>query len=123
MGGARLKIPAIVDFSAPSTPVAAPIDPARILAGSPQPSVDNRYSDPSQRFHCGTWASAPGRWQVSYTEQEFCYLLRGRVRLVASDGAVKEFAAGAAFVIPAGFVGTWETIEPAEKHYVVLEPG
>ncbi|MCX7059039.1 MAG: cupin domain-containing protein [Proteobacteria bacterium] len=44
------------------------------------------------------------------------------MRLVAKAGATREFSAGAAFVIPAGFAGTWETIEAAEKHYVVLEP-
>ena len=117
-----MNIPAIVDFGDPSSPTAAPIDAGRILAGQPAATVDNRYSDPSLRFHCGTWSSTPGRWQINYTEHEFCYLLRGRVRLVAKDGATREFSAGAAFVIPAGFVGTWETIEAAEKHYVVLEP-
>ena len=25
------------------------------------------------------------------------------------------------FVIPAGFEGTWETIEPASKYYVIFE--
>ena len=43
------------------------------------------------------------------------------MRLTASDGTACEFAAGDAFVVPAGFTGTWETLEPARKHYVILE--
>lgn len=114
--------PAIVDFRDPGRPEEAPIDAARRLDGEPHATVDNRYSDPGQRFHCGTWTSTRGRWRIAYTEHEFCYLLEGHVRLVGDDGSSREFRAGDAFVIPAGFNGTWETIEPARKHYVIYEP-
>ncbi len=116
-----MSIPRIVDFRAAGSPAEAPFDPSRLLAGAPRATVDNRYSDPSQQFHCGTWASTPGRWRVSYTEHEFCHLLEGRVRLVADDGTAAEFGPGDAFVVPAGFVGTWETLEPARKHYAIFE--
>jgi uncharacterized cupin superfamily protein len=116
-------IPAIVDFATPGTPDVAPVAADRVLDGAPVAHVDNRYSDPSQHFHCGTWGSTPGRWRIRYTEHEFCSLTRGRIRLVADDGAAREFTAPAAFVIPAGFEGTWETLEACEKHYVIYEPG
>jgi uncharacterized protein len=116
-----MSVPAIVAFRSGAAPVAAPFDAAKVLVGSPRATVDNRYSDASQQFHCGTWTSTPGRWQVSYTEHEFCYLLEGRVRLVASDGATSEFGPGDAFVVPAGFSGTWETLESARKHYAIFE--
>jgi hypothetical protein len=116
-----MTVPRIVDFRHAGNPVDSPIDAAKLLAGTPRASVDNRYSDPSQRFHCGTWASTPGRWRVSYTENEFCYLLEGRVRLTADDGTVCEFGPGSAFVVPAGYSGTWETLESARKHYAIFE--
>lgn len=116
-----MRLPAIVDFRKAGAPAEAPFDPAKLLAGAPRATVDNRYSDPSQQFHCGTWASTPGRWKVSYTEHEFCYLLEGRVRLVSSDGVAVEFGPGDAFVVPAGFSGTWETLESARKHYAIFE--
>ncbi len=116
-----MRLPAIVAFRTGGDPQDAPFDAARLLAGAPRASVDNRYSDASQQFHCGTWASTPGRWKVSYTEHEFCYLLEGRVRLVSSDGDAVEFGAGDAFVVPAGFTGTWETLESARKHYAIFE--
>ena len=116
-----MSVPAIVDFRSGGAPADAPFDPARLLAGAPKATVDNRYSDPSQQFHCGTWASTPGRWKIRYTEHEFCYLLEGRVRLTSSDGVAVEFGPGDAFVVPAGFTGTWETLESARKHYAIFE--
>ena len=77
----------------------APVDPARVLAGTPVQTIANAYSDPGGRFHCGTWSSTPGRWRVRYTETEFCHLLSGRVRLVADDGRAFEYGPGDAWVI------------------------
>ena len=116
-----MSVPRIVDFRAGGAVADLPFDPAKVLAGTPRATVDNRYSDASQQFHAGTWASTPGRWRVSYTEHEFCYLLEGRVRLTASDGTAVEFGPGDAFVVPAGFTGTWETLESARKHYAIFE--
>ena len=116
-----MSVPRIIDFRSGGSPVDAPFDAAKVLAGTPRATVDNRYSDPTQQFHCGIWASSAGRWRVSYTEHEFCHLLEGRVRLVASDGTAAEFGPGDAFVVPAGFAGTWETLEPARKYYAIFE--
>ena len=48
-------------------------------------------------------------------------LLAGRIRLIHESGASIEFTAGEAFVIPAGFVGEWETLEDARKLYVIYQ--
>ena len=117
-----MSVPRIVDFRGRGAPADAPIDPAKLIAGAPRTTVDNRYSDATQQFHCGIWSSTPGRWRVAYSEHEFCYLAAGRVRLVASDGATSEFGPGDAFVVPAGFTGTWETLESARKYYAIFEP-
>jgi uncharacterized protein len=114
--------PRIVDFRVAGAPADAPIDAHKLLAGQPRATVDNRYSDPSQQFHCGIWASTPGKWRVSYSEHEFCHLLEGRVRLTGADGTAVEFRGGDAFVVPAGFSGTWETLEAARKYYAIFEP-
>lgn len=106
-----------------------PVDPEpllpaaeKILAGNPRQQVRNHYSDASGRFHAGTWECEAGKWQVAYSEHEFCHLLEGEVILTDAAGRATRLAAGAAFVIPAGFRGTWETVRPCRKYYVIYEP-
>lgn len=99
-----------------------PVDPGRVVGGQPRQAVANAWSDPSNAFHCGVWAGDPGAWRVRYTEHEFCHMLAGRVRIVGDDGSESVFGAGESFVIPAGFVGIWEVLEPARKLYAVYEP-
>jgi uncharacterized cupin superfamily protein len=115
--------PRIVDFAStqPETSVSKP--PAdRLLAGDPEQTARNFFSDSSGRFFAGVWESTPGRWRVRYTENEFCHLTRGRIRIADASGGQWTFKAGDTFVIPAGFAGTWEVIEPAAKLYVIYEP-
>jgi uncharacterized cupin superfamily protein len=114
-------IPALVDLAEAASSDYTPVDPERVEYGAPVTAVANHYSDAGGRFHCGVWSSTPGRWRVAYTEHEFCHLLEGRVRLVAADGTAREFAAGDAWVIPCGWRGTWETLEPARKYYAIYE--
>ncbi|RZA30987.1 MAG: cupin domain-containing protein [Lysobacteraceae bacterium] len=99
-----------------------PVEPGRLLAGTPLQSVANAYSDAGNAFHCGVWESSVGTWRVSYTEHEFCHLLAGEVRLRGDDGSEALLLAGDSFVIPAGFQGTWETVQPARKLYAIYEP-
>ena len=98
------------------------IDSARVVTGTPAQSVANAYSDPTGAFHCGLWEGGTGAWRVSYSEHEFCHLLAGRVRLTGDDGSETELSAGDSFVVPAGFEGVWEVLEPARKLYAVYEP-
>ena len=96
--------------------------PERLLAGDPRHAVRNYFSDPTGQFFAGTWESTPGRWRVRYTENEFCHLIRGNVRIEDEHGGVWSFQAGDSFVIPAGFSGVWQVLESTLKLYVVFEP-
>lgn len=96
--------------------------PERVVAGSGHARVWNAFSDADGRFHAGHWQAEPGRIAVDYTETELCVILDGRVRLTAVDGASIDFGPGDAFVIEAGFRGTWESIGPVTKIYALLEP-
>lgn len=114
-------IPALVDLRGDVPSDRSPVDPSKVEAGAPVQGIANHYSDAGAKFHCGVWSSTTGRWRVRYTEHEFCHLLEGRVRLVDAAGAAREFGAGDAWVIPSGWHGTWETLEPARKYYVIYE--
>jgi hypothetical protein len=95
--------------------------PSNVLAGDPKTRTLNYFTDASERFFAGVWESSPGKWRVSYTENEFVALLSGRVVLTADGGAAETFVAGDAFIIPAGFAGTWETVEPVRKLYAIYQ--
>lgn len=113
----------IVDFAAARSEDATyRPDPGKVLTGDPLQTVRNFYSDPSGQFSAGIWEGAVGSWRASYTEEEFCHLLSGTVVLTDGAGAARRFEAGASFVIPAGFAGTWENLSPARKLYVIYEP-
>ena len=81
----------------------------------------NHYTDPTEQFFAGIWQSSVGAKSVSYTEEEVCVILEGRVRLTDLSGNAKEFGAGSTFVLPAGFKGTWETLETVKKIYVIWQ--
>jgi len=95
----------------------------RLLAGNPHQRIWNFFSDTSGQFHAGRWSSTTGRWRVRYTENELCVLTAGRVALRGAAGERLEFAAGDAFIVPAGFEGTWEVLEECAKIYAIFQPG
>ncbi len=112
----------IVDFSsAPAEVSESRPEPDRLLDGDPVTVAKNFFSDADNRFFAGTWQSSVGRWRVSYSEHEFCHITSGRVRIEA-NGKSWEFGPGDSFVIPSGFQGVWEVLEPMSKLYVIFEP-
>jgi uncharacterized protein len=98
-------------------------DPAKLISGKYLTQTWNHFTGESERLHCGVWESTPGKVRLKYDEWEFCHIISGEVVLKA-DGARKahRFKKGDAFIIPAGFVGTWETVKKVRKHYVILLP-
>jgi len=49
------------------------------------------------------------------------HLLEGTVRITSEDGVERSYQAGDTFVIPSGFRGIWEVIEPCRKIYAIYE--
>lgn len=98
-------------------------DPAKVISGAPDQVAWNHFTDATGRFSAGVWEGRPGRWRVSFTENEFCHLLSGVVVVRDDAGGEATFRAGDSFVMPAGFVGSWEVVETARKLYAVYEPG
>lgn len=114
--------PLIVDFASatPETSVSRP-PPDRLLSGAPEHTARNYFSDATGQFFAGIWESTPGKWRVRYTENEFCHITRGSVRIDDGRGHQWAFKSGDSFVIPAGFAGTWQVLEPTAKLYVIFE--
>jgi hypothetical protein len=112
----------IIRFGAsPPKPEAA--RPGKVIEGDPMTTTHNYFTDPSGRFFSGIWESTPGKWAVDYAEDELVYLISGRARLTGADGEAETFGPGDAFVIPAGFKGSWETLESLRKYYAIFDRG
>ena len=114
-------IPNIVPLSARIEPDVSSPAADRLMEGQPQHRVWNYFTDPGQQFFAGRWSSTCGKWRVRYTESELCVITAGKVVLVSDDGARSAFQQGDAFVVPAGFSGSWEVLEDCTKIYAIFE--
>lgn len=92
----------------------------RIVSGSGKATIWEVFTDASGRFHTGHVADEVGIHTVVYSATEFSMILEGRLRLDGPDGTAT-FGPGEAFVIEAGFLGTWETLEPVTRIYARLD--
>jgi uncharacterized cupin superfamily protein len=99
------------------------VAPEKLISGNPLQTLWMEYIDPSNKFFVGTWHSGVGTWKVSYTEFEECQILEGVSVITEQDGVAVTLRAGDRFVIPRGFIGTWQVVEPTKKTFVVYEPG
>ncbi|MBV8341967.1 MAG: DUF861 domain-containing protein [Gammaproteobacteria bacterium] len=112
---------AIVRLDATLEPEVSEPPAERLLAGAPELEVRNYFSDATQQFFAGRWSATRGKWRVRYTENELCVMTAGRVIIESESGERFGFRAGDAFVVPAGFNGTWEVIEDCAKIYAIFE--
>ena len=113
--------PAVLSLDAPVAPDDYFLPADKLVAGNPRQTVWMHYTDPTRQFMVGIWRSEPGKWRISYTEEEYCHMLEGRSVIADQDGRRIEVAAGDSFVIPRGFVGTWEVLETTTKRFVIYE--
>jgi uncharacterized protein len=110
----RLDTPLEADVSVPGAD--------RLLAGAPEHRVWNYFTDTTQMFFAGRWSGTRGKWRVRYTENELCVMTAGRVVITSDTGESSAFGPGDAFVVPAGFSGSWEVLEDCAKVYAIFEP-
>jgi uncharacterized cupin superfamily protein len=94
--------------------------PEKLLVGNPLQQVWLDHTDASGQFFAGTWRSEPGKWHIRYTEEEYCELLEGHSVVTDSAGLATALRAGDRFVIPRGFLGTWEVVTTTTKRFVIF---
>lgn len=104
-----------------STPEEYFLEPEKLITGNPKQTVWMSYTDPSNQFFVGTWASDAGKWKINYTEEEYCELLEGESVITDESGSAVTVKAGDRFIVPCGFVGTWEVVKPSKKTFVIYE--
>lgn len=97
--------------------------PDRLVEGNPRRETWTGYDNPKSGASIGIWACERGAWKIQFaqTKEEFFCVLEGRVRLHDQNGNVAEFGVGEAAVIPPGFTGMFEVVEPVRKYFCVVE--
>lgn len=91
-------------------------------ADSGQPFTGYRVLYESGGIEVGVWRSDPGGWPIeNRPDTEVISILAGRATLTNSDGSSFQADPGDVFVLPAGWTGRWDVIEPVEKFYVTIE--
>jgi uncharacterized protein len=91
-----------------------------LLEGEYKTVTYNHWTGEEGRLYCGIWECTPGKVRVNYTEWEFCHFIEGEAVLTNETGRSWRLKKGDGFIIPPGFKGTWETVKPVRKHYVIL---
>lgn len=97
-------------------------DQSKLVKGKYTTKTWNHFTGEDGRLFCGIWESTPGKVNVDYREWEFCHFIAGKAILTNDKGKSWTLKKGDAFIIPAGFKGTWETVRTVRKHYVILTP-
>lgn len=113
-----MKITAVHTDAAPE---AGTIAPEKLISGEAATNLWHAFSDSTDRFHVGHWASGPCAITVDYSESELCVIVEGRVTLADEAGNEVSYKVGDAFVIEAGFKGTWTSQTDVKKIYASFE--
>lgn len=118
------EAPRIVRFDTPDTAPAIdhPREDRREV-GCPRRETWMLYESGPDGVSAGLWTCEVGRWRIAFSpsKHEYFFVLQGRLRLHDAEGGVTEVVAGQGAVIPAGFKGAFEVLEPVRKHFVVVE--
>ncbi|GAA5175693.1 cupin domain-containing protein [Niveibacterium umoris] len=115
---------ALIHFSDP-LPEPAPDRPRpdRLIQGNPARLTWTLHESADSLTSAGYWACEVGAWRIAFPagKEEYFHVLEGRIRIADAHGHAREFGPGEAGVIPAGFEGSFEVIEPVRKHFVVVD--
>jgi uncharacterized cupin superfamily protein len=101
-------------------------DEDKRLTGVPKRVTNVYYRDDPHGVRAGTWSAEKGSYRISIAEDthEFFHITKGKVQISNPDGSdPKIYGVGDVGIIPPGFAGIFEIIEPASKFWVWAEPG
>ncbi|MEV4247702.1 cupin domain-containing protein [Streptosporangium canum] len=92
------------------------LDPAQILAGSPQVSSAELWSSPDGSQSRGIWEITPGT-VIDVESDEIFVVLSGRATVEVDGGATVELAPGSVCLLAEGTRTTWIVHETLRKVY------
>lgn len=110
----------LLDTTSPGAPTLDHPRPDRLVAGNPLRQTWLLHE--AGPASAGVWECEVGRWRIAFpaTRQEYFHVLSGRVRLHGPEGAT-DIGPGQGAVIPPGFEGEFEVLEPVRKQFVLVD--
>ena len=91
-----------------------------VFDGSYTDLIEYRSTD--RKFTVALWESGPGILKTDgYPHDEYCLVLEGHLIITNQSGRREEFGPGDTFVIPKGWVGTWNMTTRLKKQKVAFE--
>ena len=87
--------------------------------GDPQIAIKQLASEAAGNV--GIWECQPGGWPVvNRPDTEFTYIIAGRAKLTDdASGEVIEVVGGDLVILPPGWTGRWDILEPVRKIYAI----
>jgi uncharacterized cupin superfamily protein len=116
---------AIINFTdiQPATSEQFPL-PERRIKGNPRRVTKEYFANDLHGVRAGTWEAETGAYRIALesSKHEFFHILTGKVAISLPDGSgTVAYSAGDTGIIPPGFEGIFEIVEPASKFWVVTE--
>ena len=87
----------------------------RVVRGDPKASIRFELGAAGSMLRMGFWNCTEGAFECTESGDELQTLLKGRLRVIESDGTVHEYQAGDSFFTRQGEVVTWDIVEEVEK--------
>ncbi len=88
-------------------------------AGQPMTAYAELFADAG--VEAGIWSCTPGGWHIEHREDtEVVIILSGSARITDDGGTPRDVGEGDMFVLPRGWSGRWDILEPVEKLYVII---
>jgi uncharacterized protein len=98
------------------------VAPEKLISGNPKQTIRVQQASADRRFSAGLWHGEVGKWNVRCTEDEYCRILERLSPITSHAARDVTLQPGDEFVIPRGFNGTWEVLQPTLKRFVIHEP-
>ena len=86
-----------------------------VLRGEPVPRGRLDVGHIDSEFRVGVWACSEGAFECTETGDELQTIVKGKLRIVESDGTAHQFGPGDSFFTRKGERLVWDVIEAVEK--------
>ncbi|MDB5523017.1 MAG: cupin protein [Rhizobium sp.] len=111
----------VVKLGSPDSvePVTSDLEGWTVIDGTPSMKTWVLHTSADGQMISGYWEATPGTYRATYTEYEFVHFIEGKLTITPDGGAPVVLGPGDAFVIEAGFKGTWKIDETVRKHFLI----